>query len=76
VFPRWCGYANGWMALTIIPDQLLFFFHRGPFAWNGIFGVWVPVVVFSGFFIAISSSCVKRFTVSAGRSRRPPQQKP
>lgn len=51
VFPRWCGYANGWMALTIIPDQLLFFFHKGPFAWNGIFGVWVPVVVFSGFFI-------------------------
>lgn len=51
VFPRWCGYANGWAALTIIPDQLLFFFHRGPFAWNGIFGVWVPAVVFAAFFI-------------------------
>ena len=50
-FPRWCGYANAWMALTIIPDQLLFFFHQGPFAWNGIFGVWIPAVVFSGFFI-------------------------
>jgi hypothetical protein len=21
-FPRWCGYANLWMALTILPDQL------------------------------------------------------
>ena len=50
-FPRWCGYANLWMALTILPDQLLFFFHRGPFAWNGLFGVWIPVVVFSAFFI-------------------------
>jgi hypothetical protein len=51
VFPRWCAYANGWVALTIIPDQLLFFFHRGPFAWNGIFGVWIPAVVFAAFFI-------------------------
>jgi hypothetical protein len=51
VFPRWCGYANGWMALTIVPDRLLFLFHKGPFAWNGLSGVWVPVVVFSGFFI-------------------------
>jgi hypothetical protein len=51
VFPRWCGYANLWMALTIVPDQLLFFFHRGPFAWNGLFGIWIPVVVFSAFFI-------------------------
>jgi len=51
VFPRWCGYANGWMALIIIPDQLLFFFYDGPFAWNGLFGIWVPVVVFSGFFV-------------------------
>jgi len=50
-FPRWCGYANLWMALTILPDQLLFFFHRGPFAWNGLFGIWIPVVVFSAFFI-------------------------
>jgi hypothetical protein len=51
VFPRWCGYTNGWLALTVLPDQLLFFFYKGPFAWNGLFGIWVPVVVFSGFFI-------------------------
>jgi hypothetical protein len=37
--------------LTVLPDQLLFFFCKGPFAWNGLFGIWVPVVVFSGFFI-------------------------
>jgi hypothetical protein len=51
VFPRWCGYANGWLALTILPDQLLFFFQKGVFAWNGLFGIWIPVVVFSAFFI-------------------------
>jgi hypothetical protein len=51
VFPRWCGYANAWMALTIVPDQLLFFFYKGPFAWNGLFGIWIPATVFGGFFI-------------------------
>lgn len=25
VFPRWFGYANIWIILTVIPDQLLFF---------------------------------------------------
>jgi len=50
-FPRWCGWANGWFAISIIPDQLLFFFHKGPFAWNGIFGIWIPVTFFAGFFI-------------------------
>ncbi|OBI21397.1 hypothetical protein A5712_15355 [Mycobacterium sp. E2327] len=51
VFPRWCGYANGWISLTILPDQLLFFFHRGPFAWNGLFAFWIPIAAFGGFFI-------------------------
>ncbi|MBB3600588.1 hypothetical protein FHT40_000221 [Mycolicibacterium sp. BK556] len=50
-FPRWFGYANIWIILAVIPDQLLFFFHGGPFAWNGVFGLWIPVVAFGGFFI-------------------------
>ncbi|MDB5968370.1 MAG: putative rane protein [Hydrocarboniphaga sp.] len=50
-FPRWCGYANLWLTVMILPDQMLFFFHSGPFAWNGLFGLWIPVVVFSGFFL-------------------------
>ena len=50
-FPRWCGYANAFVAIAILPDQLLFFFDEGPFAWNGLFGVWLPVVFFCSFFI-------------------------
>ena len=49
--PRWAGYYNIWTVLLIIPDQLLFFFKTGPFAWNGIFGFWIPVVVFGTWFI-------------------------
>jgi hypothetical protein len=50
VFPRWAGYLNLWIFLVIIPDQLLFFFHSGPFAYNGVFGLWIPVVAFATFF--------------------------
>ena len=62
-FPRWAGYANAWLGVIIVPDQLLFFFHSGPFAWNGLFGLWIPAVVFSGFFIVnffVIKSAVQR----------------
>jgi hypothetical protein len=51
VFPRWAGWANMWFAISITPDQLLFFFKTGPFAWNGLFGVWLPILWFGGFFV-------------------------
>jgi hypothetical protein len=39
--------------LLFLPDQLLFFFKTGPFAWNGVLGFWVPLSVFCGWFISI-----------------------
>jgi hypothetical protein len=48
VFPRWVGYANIWLILILIPDQLLFFFYTGPFAWSGLFGFWLPLLGFGG----------------------------
>lgn len=50
IFPRWVGYVNVMIAVAILPDQLLFFFHSGPFAWSGLFGLWIPLVLFGGFF--------------------------
>lgn len=51
VFPRWSGFANIWLTVLVIPDQLLFFFHTGPFAWDGIFGFWLPVSAVAGFYV-------------------------
>jgi hypothetical protein len=51
VFPRWFGYTMGWVALITVPDQMLFFFHSGPFAWSGILGLWIPATMFGVFFI-------------------------
>ena len=46
VFPRWAGFFNLMVALLILPDQLIFFFYSGPFTWTGLFGFWIPVVLF------------------------------
>ena len=53
IFPRWVGWYNLWVLLMIFPDMLLFFFHEGPFAWNGIFGFWVPLAGFGSWWIVM-----------------------
>lgn len=74
VFPRWCGYANLMIAFAILPDQLLFFFKDGPFAWNGLFGVWLPIVWFGSFFVI--SIIVLRKTILRERAvPAPPAQR-
>lgn len=51
VFPRWVGWLNLWVTLAILPDQLLFFFHSGPFAWNGIVGLWIPLACGGAYYV-------------------------
>lgn len=50
-FPRWSAYVNIWLVLLIIPDQLIFYFHRGMFAWNGLFGFYIPLTAFGGWYM-------------------------
>lgn len=52
-FPRWFGFLTVWVAILFLPGQLLFFFKTGPFAWNGILALWLPVTVFVGWFVVI-----------------------
>jgi len=46
LLPRWVGYFNLWFLLTLIPLSIIFFFKTGPFAWNGIFGFYLPFCIF------------------------------
>lgn len=52
-FPRWFGWYTVLITLLMFPDQLLFFFHTGPFTWSGIFAMWLPVGVFTTWIILL-----------------------
>lgn len=53
VFPRWFGYQSIMTFIAFLPDQALFFFKTGPFAWNGVLGFWIPLTVFCGWFVSM-----------------------
>jgi hypothetical protein len=46
LWPRWAAYMNLWVAVTGAGGVLAVFFKTGPFAWNGIIGFWIPVILF------------------------------
>lgn len=53
VFPRWVGYLSIWVFIMFIPDQFLFFFKEGPFAWDGFFAFWIPMFVYCLWFLVV-----------------------
>ncbi|RHW28167.1 hypothetical protein D0Z08_04035 [Nocardioides immobilis] len=57
VLPRWYAYLSLWESLMILPAGLVLFFKDGPFAWDGLFGIWVPLVTFA-LWIGASVYCV------------------
>lgn len=52
VFPRWVGYVNLLIVICYLPEVLVFIFHAGPFAWNGVVGFWIPAVLLIGCMVA------------------------
>ena len=54
IFPRWVGWFNIWFMLTLIPLSIIFWFHSGPFAWNGIFGFYLPFIIFFIWFFVMT----------------------
>lgn len=47
VLPHWVGYLSIWAAILITPAGLVLFFKHGPFAWNGIIGIYIPLAGFA-----------------------------
>jgi hypothetical protein len=45
VYPRWFAYFQVWCAIGVIPAGMIYIFHTGPLAWNGILAFWVGVTV-------------------------------
>lgn len=46
VYPRWAGFFSIWISVGMATSSVVPFFTVGPFAWNGIFGFWIPATVF------------------------------
>ncbi|WP_067671466.1 hypothetical protein [Nocardia miyunensis] len=46
VYPRYVGYISLWTGLLFCGAAGMEYFKTGPFAWNGVMALYVPVVVF------------------------------
>ncbi|MCV7423121.1 hypothetical protein H7K45_21440 [Mycobacterium yunnanensis] len=46
VYPKWFGYATIWQIVTEFIAGVVFNFHAGPFAWNGLVAFYVNTVVY------------------------------
>lgn len=53
-FPRWLGYLSLWAAFTIEVGVAAFLPKTGPFAWNGLFVYWIPLLMYGVWFMSVS----------------------
>ena len=72
ILPRWVGYLNFWVAFLFVPDILAFFFHSGPFGWNGIFIFWLAFVAYAVFLIVMGLVLRQAVNNSAATTRVEP----
>lgn len=54
IIPRWVGWFNIWFELSLLPLVVIFWFHTGPFAWNGLFGFYLPFTIFFIWFFVMT----------------------
>ena len=57
LFPRWVAYFQMMLAISFLPAVFAFFMKTGPFAWDGLFVWWIPLVLFSVWYIIMIWAC-------------------
>jgi hypothetical protein len=69
VFPRWAGWLCFATAFALIPTGFIIFFKTGPFAWNGIIGLGIPMVYFFSWIMTLSYYLIRHVNreLSVGR---------
>lgn len=53
------GYLSIWFAMSMFPASLIVFFYSGPFAWNGFFGIYLPLALFALWYNTVSFYLLK-----------------
>lgn len=79
VYPRYVAYISLWTALLFCGAAGMEYFKTGPFAWNGVMALYIPVGVFFVWELALTIETVKnlnrdRFDQSDVASRIPSAQ--
>jgi hypothetical protein len=59
VYPRYVAYVCLWVAVLFVPAGLMAFFKSGPFAWNGVMALYVPVGIFFVWLAVLTYETVK-----------------
>lgn len=59
LFPRWMAWVNLATGVLVLPGGFIGFTKSGPFAWNGILGFWLVMVVF-GVWAGLEAMCILR----------------
>lgn len=58
-WPRWAGYLSFRVAMLGLPAALIPFFETGPFAWDGLLSLWVPLSAFFLWFVVMIPTLMK-----------------
>lgn len=54
ILPRWLCYLTIWAAISLMPAAVVVFVKGGPFAWNGLFGLYLPLAIYVCWFMLLS----------------------
>jgi hypothetical protein len=71
VLPRALGYLSLWVSLLIIPAGLVLYFKDGPFAWNGVIGLYIPLTAFVIWVFALTIAVHRALTVQIVEGTEP-----
>lgn len=71
IFARWLGYLSFWVAAMIMPAGMVLFFKDGPFAWNGLIGLYLPLAAFCFWIGAITWAVHQALTKQIAEGSEP-----
>jgi hypothetical protein len=59
IYPRWSAYLGVWVTMLSAPGGVVIFFKTGPLAFNGLFGIWIPLGVFFVWIIVMTALTIQ-----------------